>query len=95
MRFEWDGDKADANFAKHRVSFEEAVRVFDDPRAIEIVDEEHSIAETRFGIIGLSGLRLLYVVFTERGEAVRVIHARRADRRMEKLYEKGDTEEPS
>jgi uncharacterized DUF497 family protein len=89
MRFEWDDEKAAANIRKHGVSFEEAARVFADPRAIEIIDEEQSIGERRFAMIGLADAGLLYVVFTERAEAIRIIHARKADRKMERFYEKG------
>lgn len=31
MKFEWDDDKAKSNRAKHKVSFEEAQTVFQDP----------------------------------------------------------------
>lgn len=66
------------------------MRVFDDRRALEIIDDDHSADETRLAMIGLAGGRLLYVVFTERGDAIRIIHARKADRRLEKLYDKGE-----
>jgi len=88
MRFEWDEDKASANVRKHGVAFEQAIKVFEDPDAIEIVDDEHSADEVRFATIGSVGPALLYVVFTSRGDAVRIIHARGADRRMKRLYEK-------
>jgi len=89
MSFDWDDEKADANLKKHGISFEEAVKVFDDPNAIEIVDEGHSTEESRFSIIGLAGLRLLYVVFTVRRNVIRIIHARHADRKMRRIYEEG------
>ena len=74
MRFEWDDAKAAANLRKHRVSFEEAAEVFNDPNALQDYDPEHSGAEERFFIIGLSSRRLLYVVYAERaGDVVRII----------------------
>lgn len=48
IRFEWDFEKAEINFKKHKVSFEEAESVFYDPNAILISDPEHSDEEDRF-----------------------------------------------
>jgi uncharacterized DUF497 family protein len=55
LRFELDPNKADANLAKHEVSFEEAMTVFADPLARIFPDEEHSGEELREIIIGHSG----------------------------------------
>jgi len=43
LRFEWDPQKAEANLAKHEVSFEEALTIFADPFARIFPDEEHSM----------------------------------------------------
>jgi uncharacterized DUF497 family protein len=51
--FEWDPAKAAANFAAHGVSFEAARRVFDDPFAIEHLDDREDYGEERFNIIGM------------------------------------------
>ena len=53
MRFEWDSEKGKINLKKHKVSFEEAKHVFRDEMALEMYDEEHSISEDRYIIIGL------------------------------------------
>ena len=80
MQFSWDPRKAAKNVKEHGVSFDEAVTVFGDPLARIHDDPEHSIGEHREFIIGHSAShRLLLVFFTERGEAVRIISARRAD----------------
>jgi uncharacterized protein len=90
--FEWDEDTAERNLRLHGVAFTEAVKVFDDTRAIEEYDAEHSSKDdARYTRIGLSGTRLLFVVFTVREERTRIIHARKADRIMEKLYAKQQT----
>jgi uncharacterized DUF497 family protein len=47
LRFEWDSNKAEANLAKHEVSFEEAMTVFADPLARIFPDEEHSVDRVR------------------------------------------------
>jgi uncharacterized protein len=79
--FEWDRRKARINTAKHGVSFEEALTVFADPLARILDDPAHSAGEAREIIVGQSRRRRLLVVsFTERGEAVRIIGARRATR---------------
>ena len=89
MRFEWDDAKAAANLRKHRVGFEEAAEVFEDPLAFDDYDSEHSDDEARFFIIGMSSRRMLYVVHAERaGDAVRVISARRANKLERKIYER-------
>lgn len=53
FRFEWDPRKAAENLAKHRVSFEEAASVFNDPLAYTFADPDHSVGEAadlwRFG----------------------------------------------
>lgn len=88
MRFEWDEDKAHENAKKHRVSFEHAQHVFDDTRAVPFEDLQHSSSEeTRYVMIGMSPVGLLFVSFTYRDEVVRLISARRAQKWMVKLYE--------
>jgi uncharacterized protein len=86
--FEWDPYKARINFSKHGVSFEEAVSVFADPLALIIDDPRHSEAEERFVLLGQSAWqRWLVVMFTERGDAIRLISARKATRRERRDYE--------
>ena len=88
MHFEWDDDKAQRNAKKHRVSFEQAQEVFNDPRAIPFEDLQHSsYEETRYVMIGMSSIGLLFVSFAYRDEFVRLISARRAEKWMVKAYE--------
>jgi hypothetical protein len=89
--FEWDPAKADANVAKHGVTFEEALTVFMDPLARIHGDPDHSEGEAREIIVGHSiQQRLLLVSFVERGEKVRLISARLATTRERKAYEEKD-----
>ena len=70
------------------VSFDEASTVFGDPFAGTIADPLHSIDEIRVVTIGYSASRrLLVVVHVDRGEAIRIISARRATRRERIRYE--------
>jgi uncharacterized DUF497 family protein len=86
--FEWDPDKAEANFAKHGVTFAEATTVFGDPLSITIRDPGHSWAEQRFVDVGVSHAgRLLVVSYTERGVRIRIISAREATRAERTKYE--------
>jgi hypothetical protein len=88
IRFEWDPEKARSNIEKHGVSFEEASTVFYDDLAKIDDDPDHSIGEHRELIFGRSaGGRFLLVSFTERGDAIRIIHARVAAKRERKKYE--------
>lgn len=83
MEFEWDEEKRESNLDKHGIDFVAATAVFDDPNAIETYDEEHSIDEDRYQIIGEAAPGILFVVYTTRGEneeVVRIISARRAGR---------------
>jgi uncharacterized DUF497 family protein len=88
MEFEWDAQKAKANLAKHKVSFDEAKTVFDDSLFLIFADLDHSFEEKRFIIIGESNKRkLLVVAFAERETATRIISARKATASERKNYE--------
>lgn len=88
--FEWNAEKATRNLARHRVSFEEAKTVFGDPLATTLPDEGHSSSETRYLTIGTSmRRRILIVVHTARGDAVRIISSREATRSERRAYENG------
>jgi uncharacterized DUF497 family protein len=88
VNFEWDAEKAEANLKKHSVSFDEAKTVFRDPMYLIFADPDHSIDEKRFLLLGVSKSdRLLFVSYTEREFATRIISARKATRRERKLYE--------
>jgi uncharacterized DUF497 family protein len=88
QRFEWDDVKARANLRKHGVSFDEAVTVFNDPLSITVSDAKHSNDEYRYVDIGMSDEgRLLVVIYTERGDKIRIISSRGATIRERKLYE--------
>lgn len=87
MKFEWDPDKNESNYRKHDISFEEALTVWADDRALIVSDPEHSFGEEREWIIGVSAWeRLMVVVFTQRGRQVRIISARPANKREREGY---------
>ena len=86
--FEWHPPKAAANLKKHKVSFQEAMTIFGDERVLSIPDCEHSKDEQRYLAIGRSEReRLLVMCFTERGERLRIVSARCAERWERRVYE--------
>lgn len=86
IEFEWDENKAQTNFEKHGVTFEEAAEVFFDP--FYQIGNTTTNNEQRDLIIGYSlAQRLLLVVYVERGRRSRIISARPATRTERKLYE--------
>jgi uncharacterized protein len=95
VRWTWDRDKAAANRAKHGLSFETAVLVFDDPLHASRPDP-HPDGD-RWHTIGLVGSVLLLVVHTwpetvsEKADLVgRIISARKATAHERKIYEEGN-----
>ena len=90
MQFEWDLNKAAANLSTHRVSFDEAKTVFDDPLYVDFYDPDHSDQQHRYIIIGESQQgRLLMVSYTERGDNIRIISSREVTSLERKQYEEG------
>ncbi len=91
MGFEWDEEgKAGINFRKHGVRIPEAIPVFDDPYAMTIVDDESGPGEQRFVTLGMGAAgRLLVVVYTWRGENIRIISARSAETHEREEYKAG------
>jgi len=88
LTFEYDEKKARANLKKHGVSFLEAMTVFNDPQAATLPDEDHSEDESRLITIGLSEKhRVLYIVHTDRGAAIRLISARVTTTGEQRQYE--------
>lgn len=84
-KFEWDENKNTINKKKHKISFETASNVFDDPHYIEMYDFEHSDEEDRYIAIGKVN-EILFVVFTERTDSIRLISARYATNAERRLY---------
>ena len=88
MRYQWDENKALNNLNKHGIDFADAVLVFSDELAITIFDPRFE--EERFIIIGMDALsRVLVVVYTMRGDRIRLISARKATRNERRQYEEG------
>ena len=84
----WDPDKDRINRQKHRIRFQTAVLVFNDPNAL--MDEDPYPLEQRYRTIGYARQNLITVIHTyseRNGEPGRIISARRANRQERRSYE--------
>ena len=91
IRFEWDENKAATNQQKHGITFQEAATVFQDEDALQIFDPDHSEAEDRFILLGMSSiLRILVVCHCYRAndDVIRIISARKATRNESSTYKR-------
>ena len=92
MRFEWNHDKDRMNQAKHKVSFDTACLVFDDPYHISIQDRFDN-DEERWQTLGMVGggatlLLVAHIVIEKKHEdTIRIISARKATKRERRFYE--------
>lgn len=87
IHFQWHSDKALSNLRKHGVSFETACEVFFDP-FLQPSDDEYVDGEVRERVIGMTvNWQLLYVVYTLREDAIRLVSARPVTRQERKEYE--------
>jgi len=87
VEFEWDEAKADSNLRKHRVDFADAATVLHDEQALTFLDD--SSDEERYVTLGMDAqARVLVVIYTWRGEAARLISARKADAEERRQYVK-------
>ena len=94
LKFEWDERKNQLNIKKHNISFEEAETVFQDANAVYVYDEQNSIDEDRFNVIGLidSINHEIVVCHCYRGDndnIIRIISARKANQTEVRLYREG------
>jgi uncharacterized protein len=85
-RFEWDADKAASNLLAHGVAFDRAALDFGDAFSLEWLDEREAYGEERVNLLGMSEGILLHVTYTTRGEIIRIISARRAERHEHDHY---------
>jgi uncharacterized DUF497 family protein len=86
MNFEWDDDKDRSNRQKHGIGFDEAKYIFDGPILTKIDDRENYGEVREISIGMLSETAVLTVVHTLRGSNIRLISARKADRRERQIY---------
>ena len=90
IKIVWSARKNRLNTGKHKIDFDEAKSIFDDPLQISVSDPDHSFDERRYITIGMSDRnRLLIVAHTFENDTIRIITARKPNRRERKDYEEG------
>jgi uncharacterized protein len=85
--FEWDEQKNKANIKKHGIDFEDIIPIFFSREALIMQDNRKDYSEDRLIILCPIGGRMFHVTYTARGSAVRIISARRANKRERRYYE--------
>jgi len=87
VTFEWDENKRMSNILKHNIDFVDVILVFDDPNRLNIVDNRKDYSEIRTRTIGQVLQKLvIVVVHTDRNGKIRIISARRADKKEREQY---------
>ena len=86
ISFEWDEQKSANNQLKHGISFKFATRVFLDKNCIKFLDTRKDYGEERYIALGSIQRRIFVVVFTHRGNNLRIISARKANEREQRAY---------
>ncbi len=82
MKFEWNEGKKANNLEKHGISFEEATDLFDGRDTKVVIDDRKDYGEVRFIAMGASNIgNVLVVVFVVRNDAIRIISARKANKK--------------
>ena len=87
MRFEWDDRKSDENRIKRGFAFDDVKMVFLDHKRVTFLDVRRDYGEDRWTTLGQIDGRLFALTFTMRGEIIRIISARKANKRERKLYD--------
>jgi uncharacterized DUF497 family protein len=89
VEFTWDARKNRLNRRKHRISFETAILVFDDPYQVSIQEREVD-GEARWQTIGMvGGVHVLLVAHRRGAQLIRILSARKATRRERSIYARG------
>ena len=85
ISIEWDTKKNSLNIKKHHIDFRDAALIFADENRVEIYDRLHSDTEDRYIVIGKVE-EILFVVYTERSDSLRIISARIATPSEKEIY---------
>lgn len=86
MNFEWDEKKRQANITKHGLDFMDAEAIFSSP-VLATIDRRKDYPEERWAALGQFKGVIVYLAYTIRGEAIRIISMRRASKKERNIYE--------
>jgi uncharacterized DUF497 family protein len=84
--FEWHPDKSRANAEERQIPFSKVPAVFQGP-LLARRDNRRDYGEERWTAVGLLGQVPVVVVYTKRGHRIRIISARRANRRERQRFQ--------
>ncbi|MGH9948296.1 MAG: BrnT family toxin [Pyrinomonadaceae bacterium] len=85
----WDEEKREKVIKDHGIDFARIKDLFDDPFPLDYADLDHSFEEERRVIVGKTAVYgLVLIVYVIRGDDIRLITARRAERWLTRIYEK-------
>ena len=87
MSFEWDETKRAENIRDRQIDFRDVLDLFDSPESVVFEDDRKDYGEPRFILLGPFRDKLYQVVFTPRGDNIRIISVRRANKRERRLYD--------
>lgn len=94
--FQWDEGNVEKNWHRHQVSAGECEQSFFNAPLVVAPDDAHSQEEPRFFALGRTDQdRRLFVVFTLRGDSIRVISARDMSRKERRIYSEHEQEQES
>ena len=88
MQFEWDPDKSEACFAERGFDLAYVLHAFMDPDRLIYKDTRWDYGEDRYQLLGSIDGRMFFVTYTIRGTIIRIISARKANKREVHEYEK-------
>ncbi|MEI8143502.1 MAG: BrnT family toxin [Candidatus Berkelbacteria bacterium] len=84
--FDWDAGNIEKNLIKHKITNSESEEVFFNPNLV-LPDDHHSTSEARYFLLGETETgRVIFIVFTIRGDKIRVISSRVASHKERKIY---------
>jgi uncharacterized DUF497 family protein len=87
MKYEWDEVKRQSNIDRHKVDFLDVLPLFVNPEAIRLEDNRRDYGEIRYILLGEIDERLFQIAYTIRGSVIRLISARRGNKRERRIYE--------
>ena len=86
QQFDWHVPKAETNRRDHGITFDQGAKAIADPFAVEWIDKRENYGEERVNLLGMCEGILLHVTYTERGDCIWIISARRAERHEQDHY---------
>lgn len=89
QEFDWDPEKNSSNVIKHGFGFRASSQAFKDSRRVVIESNRAHADEARHLLIGSTGTEIVAIVFTIRGDSIRIVSARKASRRERVQYRQG------